>query len=282
MSWSRRNTTVNCNGRILDFVEPRVMAILNLSPDSFSHNLGNWNLGRILDYVGNVLEEGADVIDLGGMSTRPGSEEVSVDTEWKRVGPVLEEIKKSFPDSIISIDTYRSEIAEKALDSGADIINDISGGLFDPNLIELVAERKIPYILMHNRGKSKVMQQLTDYENLVQNVHQYLLDRIYLLSSKGINDVIVDPGFGFAKTIEQNFQLMKHLRTFTTLSRPLMIGVSRKAMFYKTVGIAPEESVSLTTAFHFKALEQGANMLRVHDVKEAVQCIELFKVYNEA
>lgn len=273
-------TTINCRGKLLDLGIPRVMAIVNLSPESFYHSLDGAKDKELLNFVGKALEDGADIIDVGGMSTRPGSVEISVEMEWERIGKGLKAIRSEFLEAILSVDTYRGEIASRSLDLGVDLINDISGGAFDPNIIEVVAGQQVPYVLMHNLAKSEVMQNYTDYEDMLEEMFRYFVEKIHLLEEKGIKDIVIDPGFGFSKTIDQNYLLLKNLSVFEQLERPLLVGLSRKSMLYKRLGTTPEETLCMTAALNFKALESGANILRVHDAREARQCIQIFESYS--
>ena len=273
---------LNCQGQLLDLSRPKIMAIVNLSPDSFYHSLDPNDTDAILRYAEKLLGEGADILDFGAMSTSPGSEEIEVELEWGRLEKALQRVRKEFPSAIISVDTYRSFVAEKALDAGANIINDISGGMFDPAIIEVVAKTGAPYILMHNRAKALEMQKHTHYDNLILEVYDYFTEKIHLLSEKGIVDIVIDPGFGFSKTIDQNYSLLKNLDVFKTLNRPLMVGISRKSMLHKTTGGTPDQVLGVGTALHFNALLSGAHILRVHDVAEAVRCIRVFERYSKA
>lgn len=267
--------TINCRGRLLDFDSPRVMGIVNLTPDSFYAESRCATFETAMRRVDEVLSQGADIIDFGACSTRPGSESVSADEEWSRLKPVLEATRKKHPDAIISIDTFWSSVAERAVDAGADIINDISAGTIDGKMFETVARMQVPYVLMHMRGTPATMQQFVNYGNLVADVIAELSVRLRKLVDLGVNDVIVDPGFGFSKTLEQNYELFSHLSDFGIFSRPLLVGISRKSMIYKMLGITPEQSLNATTALNAIALRQGASILRVHDVAEAVQTVRV-------
>lgn len=274
--------TINCRGKLVDLSSPKIMAIVNLSPDSFFHSVDFNQSGQLLSYVENCVQSGAEFIDLGGMSTRPGSKEISIEEEWKRLENPLILVRKSFPNTMISVDTYRSEIVERAFNEGVNLVNDVSGGAFDPNMFRTVAKTGIPYILMHNRAKPDRMQEVTDYEDLISEMYDYFIEKIHLLETEGVKDIMVDPGFGFAKTISQNYTILKNLETFKALGYPLLVGVSRKSMFYKLLDTKPENVLGVTTAMHFKSLEAGASILRVHDVKEAANCIRVYEEWRKA
>lgn len=269
------NKSLNLRGRLFTFDTPKVMGILNVTPDSF-YDGGKFNSEKsILDQAQKMIGEGADFIDVGGYSTRPGAAEVSEDEETSRVLPVIKSITKAFPSVFISIDTFRSTVAQKAVDAGAVMINDISGGEQDPRMFELISTLGVPYVLMHMRGTSSSMTKLTDYDDLVKDITDYFHRKIYTLTQLGIKDIIIDPGFGFAKTVDQNFQLLNQLGSFRVLGRPILAGLSRKSMVWRTLGTDPDGALNGTTALHAVALLKGATILRVHDVKEAIQCIRL-------
>ena len=273
---------------LLGLDKPVVMAILNITPDSFvpstrlletpsnSHLKGeNWDEERVLAQAERALAEGAAILDIGGYSTRSGAAEVSEAEEWRRVALALGAIRQRFPEAVVSVDTFRAEVARRAVDEyEADIINDISGG--GEEMYEAVAERHVPYVLMHMRGTPKTMQQLTDYEDIMSEMMAYFQSRIDCLHRMGVADVIVDPGFGFAKTVEQNYEVLRRMQEFEALGCPLLAGLSRKSMFYKPLGITPEEALNATTAANMLALERGANILRVHDVRAAVETREVY------
>ena len=259
---------------LLGLDKPVVMAILNITPDSFvpSTRLLAASLSdeeRVLAQAERALAEGAAILDIGGYSTRPGAAEVSEAEEWRRVALAIGAIRRRFPEAVMSVDTFRAEVARRAVDEyEADIINDISGGCEE--MYEAVAERHVPYVLMHMRGTPKTMQQMTDYEDIMSEMMAYFQSRIDCLHRMGVADVIVDPGFGFAKTVKQNYEVLRRMQEFEALGCPLLAGLSRKSMFYKTLGITPEEALNTTTAANMLALERGANILRVHDVRAAV------------
>lgn len=269
--------TVNVGGRLIDLSTPLVMGIVNFTPDSFYSDSRVGSEQAVLEKVGKMIEEGAAIIDVGGYSTRPGAAEVDAQEESDRVLSVIEPVKKYFPDIIISVDTFRSQVAEAAVKAGGHIINDVSGGTLDEQMFDTVAALRVPYILMHMRGTPETMNQLTDYNNLVVDIIRELKSSIDVLRQKGVADIWVDPGFGFAKTIEQNFSLLKDLQEFEQLGYPVLVGLSRKATIYKTLNILPEQALNGTTVLNTLALERGASILRVHDVKEAVEVVKLWK-----
>ncbi len=258
----------------IDFSSPLVMGILNTTPDSFFDGGIFDSLEKALAQVRKMVEEGATIIDIGGYSSRPGATNISEEEEIKRVIPVLKAVKLAFPTTLISVDTFRSKVAQVAIDEGADIINDISGGTQDPALMDVVAQAKVYYVLMHMRGTSQTMQGKTSYHNLVEDVIKELnvqLDRFSGDTSK----IIIDPGFGFAKTLEQNYELLAQMEKFKKLGSPLLVGISRKSMIYKKLGITPAQALNGTTALHAIAIQKGANILRAHDVQEAKETITL-------
>lgn len=251
------------------------MGILNVTPDSF-YDGGRYSEGsKFLKQAEKMLREGADFIDVGGYSSRPGAEDIPEDEELIRVLPVFQAIKKEFPSVILSIDTFRSKVAIAAVNEGAAIVNDISAGQLDPNMFDAVAALQVPYIAMHMRGRPQTMNQLTQYENLVKEMLDYFYHKIHTLIAAGVKDVIIDPGFGFAKTVTQNFDLLKNLDQFHILERPILVGLSRKSMIWRTLEITPEDSLYGSSVLNTIALLKGASILRVHDVKEAREVITL-------
>ncbi len=273
--------TLNCNGRLLDLSSPKIMGILNITPDSFYDGGQYQNEKKILLQVEKMLDEGLDILDIGGMSSRPGAAIISLEEEQKRVIPHLRQIVKRFPEIIISIDTIRSEIARAAVGEGASIINDISAGKIDTNMYSTVAALKVPYILMHMQGTPQNMQNAPQYENPIIDVIDFFIREIEQLQTLGVIDIILDPGFGFGKTINHNYQILQGLQQFGMLQYPTLVGISRKSMIYKLLKIKPETSLNATTALHIVALQNGAKILRVHDVKEAVQCVQLYEQLND-
>ena len=273
--YAHSHMTLNCLGNLIDLSKARVMGILNLTPDSFYDGGFYASEKEILAHVENMLDEGARFLDLGGYSSRPNADDITTDEEIKRVFPVIKMVGTEFAEALISIDTFRSEVAQAALDQGVDIVIDISGGLADPKMLPLIAAYQVPIIMMHMKGTPQTMTTHTSYENLLEEILFYCSERLSSARSLGINDMVIDPGFGFAKTVEQNFELLDQLGLFQTLKAPVLVGISRKSMIYKTLGVTPEEALNGTSALHMSALERGANILRVHDVKEAMECISL-------
>lgn len=271
--------TLNCKGRLLVVEKPIVMGIINVTPDSFYAGSRKESIEAVIRQAGKMLEEGAAVLDIGGQSTRPGSEQIGGEAEAERIIPVLTELSSKFPDAILSVDTYHSSVAEKAVKAGASIVNDISGGQLDPAMIETVGKLNVPYVCMHTKGNPEYMQQLASYEDVTLEVLDYFIQKKEECRKAGINDVIIDPGFGFAKTIAHNFELLKKLTVLKILDRPILVGLSRKSTVYKTLGTTPEEALNGTTVLNTIALLNGANILRVHDVKEAMETIKLVEAY---
>jgi dihydropteroate synthase len=269
--------TINCRGNLIDLSSPKVMGIINVTPDSFYDGGKTFSEKEILKQAEKMFSEGATFLDIGGYSTRPGADEISETEEIKRVAGAIESILKKFPETLISIDTFRSEVAKKAVEAGSAIVNDVSGGILDNEMYKIVAKLKVPYILMHMRGTPKTMTKLTDYKNVTVEVLKDLSEKIALARAEGINDIIADPGFGFAKTREQSFQLLNNLELFQNLKVPILAGLSRKSMIYKTLATSAENALNGTTSLNTIALLKGASILRVHDVKEAVECVKLFE-----
>lgn len=272
--------TLNCRGKLLCLEEPVVMGIINTTPDSFFAGSRAKSVDDILFAAEKKINEGAAILDIGGQSTRPGSEQITVGEELKRVMPAVEAIARNFPEQILSIDTFYSHVARAAVEAGADIVNDVSAGTIDNELISTVASLGSPYVLMHMPGSPRTMQANAGYKNVTLEVFDFLNLKLEALTRAGINDIIVDVGFGFGKTAAHNFQLLRELSYFRQLGRPLMVGLSRKATIYRTLGISAEEALNGTTVMHTIALMNGAGILRVHDVKEARQAIRLFQAYK--
>jgi dihydropteroate synthase len=268
--------SINCKGSLVRFEEPLVMGIMNVTPDSFFAG-SRVNNEAALARAEEMLLQGAAFIDIGGQSTRPGSERVSEDEELKRVIPVVETIAKNFPLAILSIDTFYAKVAKHAVEAGASIVNDVSAGSIDKDLIDTVAALQVPYVLMHMKGDPQTMQQSAAYDDVVMEVFDALNHNINRCLKAGIKDIIVDPGFGFGKTIEHNFSLLSRLKEFKALGKPLMVGLSRKSTIYKTLGISADDSLNGSTVMHTMALMNGAQILRVHDVKEARQAVILYR-----
>jgi dihydropteroate synthase len=272
--------TINCKGQLIDLSIPKVMGILNVTPNSFFDGGRYTNESEILDKVKKMLAEGATFIDVGAYSSKPNAEFVSEEEELNRIIPVVQLILKHFPEALLSIDTFRSEVAKACIENGAVIINDISAGNLDENMFEVIAKYNVPYIMMHMRGTPQTMQTMTEYQDVVKEVLFYFSEKVSKARSYGINDLIIDPGFGFAKTIALNFELLQKLELFNTLDLPLLIGISRKGMIYKTLGINADEALNGTTVLNTIALTKGANILRVHDVAAAMECVKLYeKIY---
>ena len=268
--------TLNCKGRLLVIDRPLVMGIINATPDSFFPGSRNNGVDEITKRAEKMLGDGADIIDIGGQSTRPGSELISAEEEIERVAPAIKAIAGKFPEAFISVDTFYSEVARAAVDAGATIINDISAGNIDNKMIETVAELKTPYVLMHMKGMPQTMQQNAVYENVTREILDFFISKTHELKNTGIIDIIIDPGFGFAKTIDHNFELLKNLSVFKMLDKPVMVGISRKSTIYKTLGVSAEEALNGTTVLNTIGLINGASILRVHDVKEAKEAVRLF------
>ena len=266
---------INIRGKLFDLSKPKVMGILNLTPNSFYDGGVHNEINNIENHVNMMVEDGMDILDIGGYSSKPGAKNISVDEEMTRVIPVLKHIRKIFPDLVISIDTFRSKIASISLDEGADMINDISGGTLDKNMMSVVAKNNCPYILMHMQGNPQNMQNDPSYENVTLEIIQYLAQRIKIAYDNNIVDLIVDPGFGFGKTLEHNFEILNNLEKFNVLDTPILAGFSRKSMIYKTLKTSSEKALNGTSSLNTIALTKGAKILRVHDVKEAKECIIL-------
>jgi dihydropteroate synthase len=270
------NQTLQAGGQLLCLNPPVVMGILNVTPDSFYSSSRVPDVEAVVARAAQMLEEGAAILDVGGYSSRPGAADVPEEVELQRVIPAIAKIKAQFPRAVISVDTFRAGVARQALDAGAALINDISGGLLDAAMIPLAAEKQVPYICMHMRGTPQNMMDHTTYTNLPEELLTYFQQRIGALHQAGVKDIIIDPGFGFAKTPEQNFEVLNQLELLRLTGKPLLVGISRKSMIWKTLAITPEEALNGTTALHMAALMKGAAILRVHDVKAATEVIQLF------
>jgi dihydropteroate synthase len=268
---------INAGGRLIDLVVPKVMGILNITPDSFYAGSRYNSEKEIVRAAGVMLQDGADILDVGGYSTRPGAKEITIEEESTRVLKAIKLINREFPEAIISVDTFRADIAREAVvECGALIINDISGGESDSEMFLTVEKLNVPYVLMHMKGIPGKMQIKPAYEDIVAEILKWFGERIYKLNSAGLKDIIIDPGFGFGKTSDDNFELLRRLGDFSITGLPLLVGISRKSMIWKTLSISSEEALNGTTALHEIALLNGADILRVHDVKEAVQAVKLF------
>ncbi len=272
--------TINCKGILIDLSTPKIMGILNLTPDSFFDGGRYRSDQAILDQVQKMLADGATFIDLGAYSTRPGAPYVTEDEELTRILPVVEGISKAFPSVLISIDTFRSNVAKRCIEAGAAMINDVSAGKLDENMFATIAALGVPFVMMHMKGDPGTMQQHTQYTDLHQEMLFYFSERVAKARALGICDLIIDPGFGFAKTMPQNYQILKNLELLGILNLPILVGLSRKSMIYNTLGTNAENALNGTTALNMVALGKGASILRVHDVKEAQQCVQLAEALN--
>jgi dihydropteroate synthase len=272
--------TLNCKGKLVLMDKPMVMGILNTSRDSFYPASTMQTTEEALKQAEKMISEGADILDIGGQSTRPGSSRISEDEELKNVLPAIEIIIKNFPGTIISVDTYRSNVAKEAIDAGGSVINDISAGNMDMSMLSTVATLHVPYVCMHMKGTPEIMQLDPSYKNVTKEVMEFFIQKTAECIAAGIHDIIIDPGFGFGKSINHNFQLLRDLSIFKIFDKPILAGLSRKSTIYKTLGISVDEALNGTTVLHTLALQNGANILRVHDVKEAKQAITLFEQYK--
>lgn len=272
--------TICCKGKLLSLERPLVMGILNVTEDSFYD--GGKHLQNYLQHAETLLEEGADIIDLGFVSTRPGAHEITLDEELKKCDKVFGDLIKTFPNTLFSIDTWRATVARMSVEMGAAIINDVSGGSFDPDMFNTVAELQVPYILMHTSGKPDIMQQKTDYGDLIGDIYLYFSQRIEKLRMLNVKDIIIDPGFGFGKTLEQNYQLLHKVSTFLSLECPVLVALSRKSMLYRLTNGTANEALPSTIAANILALQQGASLLRVHDVKATKDAIAVWEAFNRA
>ncbi len=271
------NKTLNVRGRLVDLSVPKVMGILNVTPDSFFDGSRYTDSAQALRQVEKMMSEGATFIDIGGYSSRPGATDISAEEEMERTAPVIKLVSKAFPEAIISIDTFRAAVARRAVEEGAAIINDISGGDLDAAMFSTVADLQVPYILMHMRGTPQTMKELNHYDLIVKELIDYFHQRVFRLHALGVKDIIIDPGFGFAKNIAQNFELLNHLEELTVLGLPLLAGLSRKSMIWKTLDETAATALNGTTSLNTVALLKGATILRVHDVKEAVETVKLIE-----
>ena len=277
----QNNYSINCKGFLLDFSTPRIMGIVNLTPDSFFSGSRFQAEKEILSQVEKMLTEGADIIDLGAFSSRPNADLISFEEEKKRLLSPLQKLVQEFPSTVISVDTYRSKIAELSIYEGASIINDISGGDLDESMFETIAKLKVPYVLMHMQGTPETMQENPEYEDVFKEIYKGFSKKLQKLTSLGANDVILDVGFGFGKTLKHNYTLLKKLNFFHSLQRPVLAGISRKGMIQKVIHASADDSLNGTTAAHVLALQNGANILRVHDVKAAKEAIQIVSYYQK-
>ncbi len=274
--------TLNCKGKLITIHQPIVMGIINATPDSFYANSQQSTVEEALQKATQMLAEGATILDIGGQTTKPGSVEVGIDEELQRVLPIIKKIKEQFSDVILSIDTYHAAVAEAAIEAGASMVNDVSGGFLDTTMLKTVAKLNVPYVCMHMKGTPQNMQENPTYDHVTKEILEYFIERIEACKIAGIKDVIVDLGFGFGKTIKHNFQLLKDLSVLKMLERPILLGISRKSTIYKTLDITANEALNGTTVLNTIGLQHGANILRVHDVKEAIECIKLTVAMNDA
>lgn len=274
-------STINCAGKLIDLAKPHVMGIVNVTPDSFYDGGALKSDSDVLHQVEKMLVEGATFIDVGGYSSRPDGQDISVDLELQRVVPIIDLIKKSFDTVILSCDSFRESVISTALQHGIDMVNDISAGNLDPKMLETVGKAGVPYIMMHMRGTPQTMKSLNTYENLMMDINSYFAERVAAARKAGIKDMILDPGFGFAKNIAQNFHLLKNMDLLQIHDLPILAGISRKSTIYKTLGITASEALNGTTALHMLCLQNGANILRVHDVKEAMEVVRLHQAIQE-
>lgn len=274
--------TINCKGKLLVLEEPVVMGIINITPDSFYSGSRHNAIDHTISTARQMLKDGATILDIGGQSTRPDSTLLNADAELQRVVPVIQALHQALPEAILSIDTFYSEVAQAAVQAGAHIVNDISAGELDPQMIATVAKLKVPYIIMHMKGTPQTMKDLAQYENITREILDYFIAKVEACKTAGVHDIIIDPGFGFAKTIEQNLKLLKEMQALSILGKPILAGLSRKATVYKTLHITPEEALNGTTVLNTLSLQNGASILRVHDVKEAMQAIQLMRAYRQA
>lgn len=273
--------TINCRGKIMDLSVPRIMGILNATPDSFFDGGKYDDTERALERAGRMLEEGADILDIGGVSTRPGAEPADTEEELIRVIPVIRKIRTAFPGAVISVDTYRAEVARLAVENGADMVNDISGGEMDEQMFTTVSRLRVPYVLLHMQGTPQNMQQNPVYGNVVRDVAAYFSEKITRLNLLGVNDIILDPGYGFGKTVEHNLTLLHYQQVYLhAFHLPVLAGLSRKSMIRKITGASPAGAMPGSLALHWQALQNGASLLRVHDVAETLQVVKLYREYQ--
>jgi len=274
--------TLNVGGKIIDLSQPKVMGIINITPDSFFSGSRKQSESEILQQAEKMLNEGADFLDLGAYSSRPGGRDISFEEEENRLIPAVKLINTHFPEAVISVDTFRASIAEKAINSGAHIINDISGGSLDEKMFETVGKLQVPYILMHMKGTPQTMKNLNQYDDIIQEISFYFSQKINQLKAFGAKDIVLDLGFGFAKNIEQNYFLLNHLAEFRMFGFPVLAGLSRKSMIWKALAIQPEDALNGTSILNTIALQNGASILRVHDVKEAKECVKIFELLSSS
>lgn len=278
---TKHNFSLRIQGKQIQFDRPQIMGILNLTPDSFYDGGTNTTIELAISKVKTMFNQGADIIDIGAMSSRPYSIEISIDEELNRLKNILPELKNQFQNKLFSIDTYRSEVAEFAINNGISIINDITAGDKDPRILTIAKEYRVPYIAMHMKGTPQIMQANPSYINICEEIYSYFFDKIEIYTKLGLKDVVLDVGFGFGKSIEDNYTLLKNLNLFQKLNFPILVGVSRKSMIYKPLNILPKNALNGSTALHFEALRQGASILRVHDILEAKEVLDLYSIYDK-
>jgi dihydropteroate synthase len=278
----QKKVTLNAGGKLIELGSPKVMGIINITPDSFYAGSRRQDMNEALLLAEKMLSDGATFLDIGAYSTRPGADDISVQEETDRLLPVIEMIAGRLPDAVLSVDTFRAQVAETAIKAGAHIINDISGGQLDDDMFATIGRLQVPYILMHMKGNPKTMNQLAEYENVFDEVFDYFTDKYHALKQAGVKDVIIDPGFGFAKQAVHSYALMNRLQDFNILGLPILTGISRKSMIYKSLGITAGEALNATTALNAIALTKGVNILRVHDVKEAVEAVRVWEMVASA
>ena len=270
-------STLKVKGKLIDLSTPAVMGILNVTPDSFYEGSRANSVNQVITRAIKMIEEGVDIIDIGGFSSRPGARTIDEEEEINRIVKPIAALRNQFPDIIISLDTFRASVARAGLNAGAEMINDITAGAGDPRMIDLIAKEKVPYLIMHMRGSATEMMAHTNYKNLIKEILDFFHVKLSLLKSKGIFDVIIDPGFGFSKTLDQNYELLNNLQYFNRIGAPMLVGLSRKSMIYKFLNTQPEDALTGTNILNFAALQKGARILRVHDVKEDNETIKLYK-----
>ncbi len=281
-TFNQMKKSLRCRDKFLDLSTPAIMAILNITPDSFYDGGKINDKNSILTVAESMLKEGADILDIGGQSTRPGASRISETEEWERIRPAIIQLHKNFPEAIISVDTFYSEVAKRAIDEGASIVNDISAGEFDAKMFPLVCSSQTPYILMHMQGSPENMQKNPQYDDVVLEVLNFFVKKVACLKKMGIHDIIIDPGFGFGKNINHNYSLLKNLSHFQILNCPIMVGVSRKSMITKILNVPPDDVLNGSTVLNTLALVNGASILRVHDVKEAVEIKKILLEYKNS
>jgi len=277
MNMLETRTTLNCRGKLLELSRPKVMAIINVTPDSFYEGSRYSNIDNVLRYAEKALTEGAAILDVGGMSTRPGATFIDALSECHRVVPVIEVLVRHFPDCMVSIDTVRAEVARAAAEVGAGMVNDVSAGRIDPHLFQTVADLGIPYVLMHSKGDLEGMKYEAGYTDVVLAILDFLIEKVGVLREMGVKDILIDPGFGFGKTLDDNYEILRKMHVFGMLDLPILVGISRKSMIYKLLNINAKQALNGTTAIHMIALQNGAKILRVHDVLAAMEAIKIYE-----